>query len=46
MKKQKCGATAFLIATAKVEEAENLRKFGDEYVRYMMRSKAFIPYIL
>ncbi len=40
------GATALLIATAKAEEAENLRKFGDEYARYMTRTKAFIPYIL
>ncbi len=39
-------ATAFLIATAKVEETENLRKFGAEYARYMKTTKMFVPYVL
>ncbi len=37
--------TGFLITTAKVEEAENLNKFGSEYENYMKSSKMFIPYI-
>jgi protein-S-isoprenylcysteine O-methyltransferase Ste14 len=35
--------TGFLIATAKVEEQENLAKFGDEYVDYIKKSKMLIP---
>ena len=31
--------SAFLTATAKVEEAENLRKFGDSYAAYMKKTK-------
>ncbi len=34
-------ATVFLYATARVEEKENLIKFGDDYVFYMKRSKMF-----
>jgi protein-S-isoprenylcysteine O-methyltransferase Ste14 len=37
--------TAFLVATARIEEGENIRYFGDEYVKYMQHSKMFIPYI-
>ena len=37
--------SAFLIATARVEEAENLRKFGDDYAAYMKRTKKFIPFL-
>jgi protein-S-isoprenylcysteine O-methyltransferase Ste14 len=37
--------TGFLIATAKVEEAENLNKFGDEYADYSKASKMFIPFL-
>jgi len=37
-------ASASLYATAKVEERENVLRFGDEYVRYMGRTKMFIPY--
>jgi protein-S-isoprenylcysteine O-methyltransferase Ste14 len=40
------GATAFLLATAKVEEAENLRYFGEEYRAYMEKTKNFIPFLL
>jgi protein-S-isoprenylcysteine O-methyltransferase Ste14 len=39
-------ATACLIATARLEEAENLRKFGDEYTAYMKATKMFIPFLL
>ncbi len=37
---------AFLYATARVEERENLERFGQEYAEYMQRSKMFIPYLL
>lgn len=37
--------TGFLIATARVEEAENLHKFGDEYADYQKESKMFIPFL-
>lgn len=37
--------TGFLIATAKVEENENLAKFGDEYVEYLKETKMFIPFL-
>jgi protein-S-isoprenylcysteine O-methyltransferase Ste14 len=39
-------ASIFLIATAKVEEAEDLCKFGGEYRRYMRTTRMFIPYVL
>jgi protein-S-isoprenylcysteine O-methyltransferase Ste14 len=39
-------ATVFLVATAKVEETENIRYFGDTYRAYMQRSKMFIPFVL
>lgn len=39
-------ATAFLIATAKVEERENFDKFGDEYVSYMKSTKRFLPFLI
>jgi len=38
-------ASAFLFATARVEEAENLHKFGEEYASYMSKTKMFIPYL-
>jgi len=38
-------ATAFLVATAKVEEAENRRKFGADYAAYMKTTKMFIPFL-
>ncbi len=31
--------------TAKLEETENIRFFGDDYRRYMERTKMFIPYL-
>ena len=39
-------ASAFLIATAKVEERENIRFFGPVYTEYMQRTKMFIPWLL
>ncbi len=38
--------SAFMTATAKVEEKENLRKFGAAYAEYMKRTKMFIPFFL
>jgi protein-S-isoprenylcysteine O-methyltransferase Ste14 len=35
----------FLDATAKVEESENLAKFGTDYERYMKTTKRFIPFV-
>ena len=39
-------ATLALIVTAKVEEAENLARFGEQYRNYMRRSRLFIPFLL
>ncbi|OHB79866.1 MAG: hypothetical protein A2V98_23335 [Planctomycetes bacterium RBG_16_64_12] len=39
------GATGFLLATAKVEEAENIRYFGAAYRSYMQHTKMFIPFV-
>jgi len=39
-------ATMFLMATAKVEEAENTRFFGVAYQTYMKQTKMFIPYLI
>jgi protein-S-isoprenylcysteine O-methyltransferase Ste14 len=41
-----CLITVFLIATAKSEELENVRFFGDSYRSYAKQSKMFIPYVL
>lgn len=38
-------ASAFLYATGRVEEAENLEKFGDEYSDYLKETRMFIPFI-
>ncbi len=38
-------ATAALLATARIEEAENLQRFGDDYAAYMKTTKLFIPYL-
>jgi protein-S-isoprenylcysteine O-methyltransferase Ste14 len=38
-------ATLFLVATARVEEAENLRFFGEVYREYMRRTRMFVPYL-
>ena len=39
-------ASGFLLATARVEENENIRYFGEGYREYMKHSKMFIPFIL
>ena len=38
-------ATIFLLATAKVEEAENTRFFGAAYQTYMRQTKMFISFL-
>jgi len=38
-------ATAALFATARIEEAENLQRFGDDYAAYMKTTKMLIPYL-
>jgi len=38
--------SVLLLITARVEEKENIRFFGDSYREYMKRSKLFIPWIL
>ncbi|OGN99853.1 MAG: hypothetical protein A2Y59_02985 [Chloroflexi bacterium RBG_13_52_14] len=38
-------ATAFLIVIAKMEEAENIQKFGAEYTVYMKSTRMFIPFL-
>ncbi|MCI0476616.1 MAG: isoprenylcysteine carboxylmethyltransferase family protein [Anaerolineales bacterium] len=38
-------ATIFLIATAKVEERENIRFFGPAYQAYIERTKMFVPFL-
>lgn len=37
--------TFFLAATAHVEEVENVKYFGEEYMEYMKRTKMFIPFL-
>jgi protein-S-isoprenylcysteine O-methyltransferase Ste14 len=39
-------ASGFLVATARVEEIENISYFGEEYREYMKRTKMFVPFIL
>ncbi len=38
--------SGLLIATAKVEERENIQFFGKEYEDYMQRTRMFIPWLL
>lgn len=38
-------ATTFLVVTAKVEEAEDIRYFGPAYQTYMKQTKMFIPFL-
>jgi len=38
-------STTFLIATARADEAECIRFFGDEYQEYMQKTKRFIPFL-
>jgi len=39
-------ATASLVLTAKTEEAENVKRFGTEYLEYMKRTRRFVPFLL
>jgi protein-S-isoprenylcysteine O-methyltransferase Ste14 len=38
-------ATIFLVAMAKVEEAECIRFFGPAYLAYMRQTKMFLPFV-
>jgi len=38
-------ATLLLVATARVEEAENVRFFGEAYQEYVTQTKMFVPYL-
>jgi protein-S-isoprenylcysteine O-methyltransferase Ste14 len=38
-------ATLLLVATARIEEAENIRYFGPSYEDYRQRSRMFIPFL-
>lgn len=38
-------ATVFLVATARIEEAENTRFFGPVYQEYIERTKMFVPFL-
>ncbi len=38
-------ASGFLFATARADEAECARFFGEEYRAYMLRSKRFVPFL-
>jgi len=35
----------FLYVTARVEERENIERFGEQYRQYMKKSRMFIPFI-
>jgi protein-S-isoprenylcysteine O-methyltransferase Ste14 len=37
--------TFFLFIAARVEEGENIRFFGKSYIKYMERSKMFVPWV-
>jgi hypothetical protein len=39
-------ASIFLWATARVEEGENVRYFGEAYHEYMKQTKMFVPLVL
>ena len=38
-------AVLFVVLTARVEEKENIKYFGQDYKNYMKRSKMFIPFV-
>lgn len=38
-------ASGFLVATARIEEAENIRFFGAAYQAYMKQTKMFVPFL-
>ena len=39
-------ATVFLVATARLEEQEDIRYFGEAYRDYMKRTKMFVPFVI
>ncbi len=39
-------SSVFLLITAKTEEKEDIKYFGDKYKEYIKKTKMFIPYIL
>lgn len=39
-------STLFLIITAKIEERENQKFFGEDYRHYQKNSKMFVPFVL
>lgn len=39
-------ATVMLVATARAEEGENVRYFGDAYTAYMRRTRRFVPFVV
>lgn len=39
------GLLAFLTATARTEEIENLERFGEPYRDYIIRTKMFVPFL-
>ena len=39
-------ATFFSVYAANIEEKENIEYFGERYIRYMQRTKMFIPHIV
>ncbi|MFC2033082.1 methyltransferase family protein [Chloroflexota bacterium] len=39
-------ATVFSVATAMVEEKENIQRFGEEYASYMQSTRRFVPFII
>ncbi len=36
----------FLILTARIEDEDNIRKFGSEHRKYMESTKRFLPYLM
>ncbi len=38
-------STGLLIITAKIEEVENIRYFGDDYRKYKQHNRMFIPFV-
>jgi len=36
----------FAFVTAKVEEEDNIKRFGDEYLAYMKTTKMFLPFLI
>jgi len=39
-------ASGLLVGMARVEEKENIHKFGDDYSSYIKTTKMFIPFII